>query len=118
MASNQAEFTRTLLRQAREAAMRPQLKNDCAKTRPVDDPYEYWACQDPDGAGWVWAVLKKWQADDDKPFARWFCMVYTPIVPQGEMGDVYVADIQANAEPVDAGTAKNLIYHLQRGKFS
>jgi hypothetical protein len=69
-------------------------KNECAKTRPKDDPYEIWQSFDGD---WTWYVLKKWQADDDKPYGRWFCNVVTPIVPEGEMGDVYVADIKRNA---------------------
>lgn len=32
---------------------------------------------------------------------RWFCNVVTPIMPNGEMGDVYVSDIK-----VDAGAVK------------
>ena len=66
------------------------MKNLCAKTRPKHDPYEIWQSQD---GSWTWNVLKKWQGDDNKPYARWFCSVVTPIVPQGEMGDCYVADI-------------------------
>ena len=46
---------------------------------------------------WTWYVLKKWQADDDKPYARWFCDVVTPYVPNGEMGDVYVSSIKEGA---------------------
>jgi hypothetical protein len=69
-------------------------KNLCAKTRPPNDPYEIWETAQ---GTWKWYVLKKWQADDDKPYARWFCMVYSPYVPDGEMGDVYVADIKAQA---------------------
>lgn len=52
-------------------------KNLCAKT----DPYEIWRDE--------WHVLKKWQTNDDKPYARWFCNV------KGfceEMGDVYVSN--------------------------
>ena len=72
------------------------MKNTQAKTRPVSNPYEVWR----NGSGWTWLVLKKWQADDDKPFARWFCMVRSPFVPEGEMGDVYVKDIKENAARV------------------
>jgi hypothetical protein len=67
------------------------MKNMCAKTRPKDQPYEVW--QAFDGA-WTWNVLKKWQANDDKPYARWFCNVVTPMCPNGEMGDVYVSEIK------------------------
>lgn len=69
-------------------------QNLCAKTRPKTEPYEVW--QSPDGS-WTWNVLKKWQADDEKPYARWFCNVVTPIVPEGEMGDVYVREIKQHA---------------------
>lgn len=66
--------------------------NPCAKTRPKDDPYEIW-----EGNGWTWKVLKKWQVNDDKPFARWFCFVTSPFCPEGEMGDVYVSEIKGTA---------------------
>lgn len=67
------------------------MKNLCAKTRKTSEPYEVW--QSLDGS-WTWNVLKKWQGDDDKPYARWFCNVVTPICPDGELGDVYVSDIK------------------------
>lgn len=69
-------------------------KNLCAKTVKRADAYEVW--QSFDGS-WTWHVLKKWQANDDKPYARWFCDVVTPICPNGELGDVYVSEIKANA---------------------
>jgi len=75
------------------------MKNLCAKTRPVSNPYETWKSFD---GSWTWLVLKKWQADDSKPFGRWFCLVKTPYVPEGEMGDVYVSEIKQNARLVVA----------------
>ena len=78
------------------------MKNECGKMRPKSNPYETW--QTPNGS-WTWQVLKKWQADDNKPYARWFCNVITPIVPQGEMGDVYVAEIKSVARKVDTTLA-------------
>lgn len=68
-------------------------KNLCAKTRKADNPYEVWEAD-----GWKWIVLKKWQADDDKDGARWFCQVSSPFT-QGfpDLGDVYVMDIKRNA---------------------
>lgn len=72
------------------------MKNLCAKRRPVENPYEIW--MDPRINGpWTWRVLKKYQADDNKPFARWLCHVTTPYVPQGEQGDCYVRDIVGSA---------------------
>lgn len=67
-------------------------KNECAKTRPASDPYETW-----ERAGWKWLVLKKYQANDTKPMARWFCKVYTPYTPDGELGDCYAAEIMTQA---------------------
>lgn len=72
------------------------MKNECAKTRPDNDPYEIWQHGD-----WTWYVLKKWQANDDKPYARWFCKVVTPMTgPSGDLGDVYVSDIKSVATKV------------------
>jgi hypothetical protein len=66
------------------------MKNLCAKTRPKSDPYEIWTTDD---GSWTWNVLKKWQTDDLKPYGRWYCLVTSPIVPDGEYGDCYVKDI-------------------------
>jgi hypothetical protein len=49
---------------------------------------------------WEWHVLKKYQTPTNEaknPYAVWFCNVKTPIVPDGEMGDVYVREITQNA---------------------
>ena len=72
-------------------------KNLCGKTVKRADAYEVW--QSLDGT-WTWYVLKKWQADDNKPYARWFCDVVTPICPDGEMGDVFVSEIKQNARKI------------------
>ena len=69
-------------------------KNLCGKMRTKDNPYEVWRSRD---GSWTWKVLKKWQANDDKPYARWFCLVTSPFCPYGEMGDVYVSDIKSHA---------------------
>jgi len=68
------------------------MKNLCAKTVEPENAYEIWQA-----GSWTWYVLKKWQIKDDKPFARWFCLVKTPIVPKGEFGDVYVDEIKKHA---------------------
>lgn len=68
------------------------MKNTCGKTRPADRPYEVWT----DGS-WTWKVLKKYQADDNKPFARAFCIVTSPFTgSHGDMGDVYISEIKAH----------------------
>ena len=73
----------------------PKEKNLCGKTRSKDNPYEVWT-----NGSWRWAVLKKWQVDDNKPYARWFCFVTSPMCPEGEMGDVYVSEIKSAAYKV------------------
>lgn len=71
-------------------------KNPASKLRPSNNPYEIWRSDN----GWEWRVLKKWQIDDDKPYARWYCLVISPMVPEGELGDCYVADIKRYARRV------------------
>lgn len=89
--------------------MKSKSVNTAAKLVEPAQAYEYWAAVD-----WVWAVLKKWQADDNKPYARWHCKVYTRYVPEGELGDTYVAEIKRQATPIDRETAIALISKLQK----
>lgn len=70
------------------------MKNPCAKTVKRQDAYEVW---EKASIGWTWYVLKKYQADDEKSDARWFCLVTSPLVPNGEMGDVYVNQVKDHA---------------------
>lgn len=73
------------------------MKNLMGKTRPIDNPYEVWVA-----GNWTWKVLKKYQADDHKPYARWFCQVITPYTTEsGDMGDTYAADVMAVARLVE-----------------
>ena len=69
-------------------------KNKCLKTVSRGLAYEVWQTRD---GSWTWYCLKKWQADDDQPYARWFCEVVSPMTPEGELGDTYVKDIKQNA---------------------
>jgi hypothetical protein len=60
------------------------------KTRKQGDPYLVFENR----FGWRFEVLKSWQGDDAKPFARWFCSVTSPMTgPYADMGDTYVADV-------------------------
>mgnify|MGYP001582356862 CR=1 FL=1 len=75
------------------------MKNLCNKLRPANNPYEVWG-NSPLLPDWNWYVLKKYQNqenEDKNQLARWFCCVKTPIVPEGEYGDVYVKDIKIDA---------------------
>ena len=74
----------------------PKQKNLCLKRRPKENPYEVWKSRD----GWTWNVLKKYQANDQKPYARWFCFVTSPFCPSGEYGDTYVSEIKSQATKV------------------
>jgi len=69
-------------------------KNAQAKTVKRENAYEIW--ETPDST-WTWYVLKKYQADDSQPYARWLCEVVSPFTPQGETGDTYVKDVRENA---------------------
>lgn len=73
-------------------------KNECGKTRKLDNPYETWVSFD---GSWEWKVLKKYQApinEAKNPYARWFCGVKSPFTyGDYELGDVYVSEIKSNA---------------------
>lgn len=45
---------------------------------------------------WTWYVLKHYQAPEAEaknPYARVFCLVFSPFAPDGEYGDVFLRDI-------------------------
>lgn len=68
------------------------VKNEMAKTRPVNNPYEIYKSSD----GWEWRVLKKYQTPENEaknPYARWFCAVKSPMIPSYDMGDTYISDV-------------------------
>lgn len=81
-------------------------KNQCGKTRKVNDPYEIWVMGEIGGMDtWYWFILKKYQAPEKEkqnPYARWFTAVSSPITREQnssgyEMGDTYVNDIVRHA---------------------
>lgn len=60
-----------------------------AKSAPLEKPHAIYRAGD-----WEWRVLKAWQVDDSKPYARWFCAVKSPMTYGSyDMGDTYVADV-------------------------
>lgn len=70
------------------------------KTVTKENAYEVW--QTPDGS-WTWYVLKKYQTlenEEQNQWARWFCLVVSPFVPNGEMGDVYIDEIKREAKRI------------------
>ena len=71
------------------------MKNECAKSRDVNDPYEVWENAQ---AGFTWHILKKYQRPDkeaENPHARWFVAAKSPYTyGSWEMGDTYVSEIK------------------------
>lgn len=74
-------------------------KNECGKTRKIEEPYEIWKMGD-----WEWRVLKKYQSPENEKtnqYARWFCGVKSPFTYGSfELGDCYVKDITGSANRV------------------
>ena len=70
------------------------MKNECGKTRKVDEPYEIWQ-----GGNFEYRVLKKYQSPDKEaqnPYARWFCAVKSPFTfGSWEYADTYVSDVKS-----------------------
>ena len=63
-------------------------------------PIEVWQSYNGE---WIWEVYRKYQKPENEaknPYARWFCKVKSPSVPDGELGDVYVRDIQKYAQKI------------------
>ena len=81
------------------SATKTKQKNECAKTRPIDNPYEVWVSGD-----WTWKVLKKYQIPDKEaanPYARWYCAVSSPDTFGGyDYGDTYCHEITNTARRV------------------
>jgi len=76
------------------------IQNLCAKTVKPEQAYEVW--QSGDGA-WTYFVLKKYQSPEKEaqnPFARWYCLVTSPITPHGEYGDAYVSTVTNGTQKV------------------
>ena len=84
-----------------EEQTKPRKGNPCAKTVKPEQPYEVW--QSSDGA-WTYFVLKKYQSpgkEATNPYARWLCLVKSPLTPRGEYGDVYVSTVKEGTHKID-----------------
>src|SRR5213596_3794498 len=71
------------------------------KSRKTDNAYITFGSLD---GSWTWKLLKSWQGDDGKAYARWFMDVSSPYTMGGsDMGDTYVYDVlvAARAQVVD-----------------
>lgn len=74
---------------AKERTMAAKMKNPAGKMRKQNQPYATWTDL---RTGWKYKLLKSWQANNAKPYGRWFVSVTTPYVTE-EMGDSYVAQL-------------------------
>lgn len=64
------------------------MKNIAGKLRKVDNPYATWTDQ---RTGWKYRLLKSWQTDNSKEYARWFVEVHGF---GHDIGDVYVKEVR------------------------
>lgn len=63
------------------------MKNVASKTRPASNPYASWTDA---RSRWQYKLLKSWQADNSKPYARW----HVDVVGFGhDMGDEYASHL-------------------------
>jgi len=61
----------------------------CSKRRDVEKPWAIF-----EGGDWEWRVLKNWQKDPEKEYARFHCAVSSPhTFGSYDIGDVYCKDI-------------------------
>ena len=76
-------------------------QNPCSRRVTPETAYEVW--QSYNGT-FTYFVLKKYQSPEKEaanPYARWYCMVTSPITPNGEYGDVYVSTVKRGTVQVD-----------------
>jgi len=78
-----------------------KIKNICLKSRKVNEPYEIWV--NP-RISFESRVLKKYQGDDNKEYARWLVAVKSPMTYGSyDMGDSYVSEIKLGAYRLTVG---------------
>ena len=83
-------------------------KNECGKTRKLENPYEVWECRMDMGFGDVinieYRVLKKYKnpkSEAEDPYARWFTAAKSEATfGSWEYGDTYARDIMSTGRRV------------------
>lgn len=88
----------------------PAHVNQMSKSRPMTyggkkpNPYLRF-----EASGWRWDVLKSYQGDNGKQYARWFAEVTSPYTfGSTDVGDTYVAEIVQNGVLVYADPSIDL----------
>ena len=83
------------------------IKNPCRKERKVykgETPYATWVDR---RTGWRYELLKSWQGDNSKPYARWFCRVHGFCT---EMGDCYVDELRGGLPSYEEITVDETVF--------
>ena len=79
-------------------------KNPMGKTVKKEAPYKVFVAP-----GWEWRVLKSYQLDDSKQYARWFTAVRSNLTyGMWELGDSYVAKVVRNGREVTLEEAERI----------
>ena len=88
------------------------MKNECGKTRDVNNPYEIWKCRMNFGVegGFddileiEYRVLKKYKSpkgEAEDPFARWYTAAKSEATfGSWEYGDTYIRDIVSSGRRI------------------
>tara|TARA_Y100000593_G_C4242608_1_gene302960 strand:+ start:790 stop:1047 length:258 start_codon:yes stop_codon:yes gene_type:complete len=84
------------------------MKNECGKTRNVNNPYEIWKCKMDFGYGDIleieYRVLKKYKSpkgESEDPLARWYTAAKSEATfGSWEYGDTYVKDIVSSGKRI------------------
>lgn len=84
-------------------------KNEFAKLRAKNDPYEVWTGFGP-MIGYTWKVLKKYQEDDFEPGAKYKCLEESPSNPSGRITDIVVWDLKKYSMKISPKTLSVDIY--------
>tara|TARA_Y100000310_G_scaffold139381_1_gene138670 strand:+ start:69 stop:320 length:252 start_codon:yes stop_codon:yes gene_type:complete len=79
-------------------------KNECAKRRDVEKPYEVWECYIPPIGIIEYRILKKYQTpkkEAENPLARWHTAAKSEATfGSWEYGDMYVRDIVSSGRRI------------------
>jgi len=74
----------------------------------VDKPFEIYENDSPYGGKIEHRVLKKWQTDDNKPYARWFVGGKSSETGDWDFGDMYVERIKSGRKLSDEEVAERI----------
>ena len=79
-------------------------KNECGKTRKLEEPYEVWECNIPLVGMIEYRILKKYQSpkkEAENPLARWYTAAKSEATfGSWEYGDMYVREIVSSGRRV------------------